>query len=261
MNFYLGTHHPAWLERLDVPLFVSRRALADRKTLPRAIGRWALDSGGFTELQLHGRWTLPAAQYAAEVRRFGEEIGGLDWAAPQDWMSEPIVRAGGRVGGATFAGTGLTVAEHQRRTTENLVELRALAPEVPWAPVLQGWTMGEYFDHLEQYDRAGVDLRAEPIVGVGSVCRRQSMIGAGLILSLLASEGLKLHGFGFKVTGLRASAQHLASADSLAWSFNARKNPKIAGHTHASCANCPEYAMQWRADLLASIAREGGYVA
>ena len=56
--FYLGTHHPSWLRKTDVPLFVSRRRLAGLKTLPRARGPWALDSGGFQELILHGEWTV-----------------------------------------------------------------------------------------------------------------------------------------------------------------------------------------------------------
>ena len=50
MKFYLGTHQTGWLAKLDVPLFVSRRRLATLRKLPRAVGSWALDSGGFTEL-------------------------------------------------------------------------------------------------------------------------------------------------------------------------------------------------------------------
>lgn len=49
-QFWLGTHKTGWLERTDVPLFISRRRLVERVTLPRARGPWALDSGGFTEL-------------------------------------------------------------------------------------------------------------------------------------------------------------------------------------------------------------------
>ena len=32
-TFYLGTHHPSWLHKTDVPLFISRRRLTGRKTL------------------------------------------------------------------------------------------------------------------------------------------------------------------------------------------------------------------------------------
>jgi hypothetical protein len=84
-------------------------------------------------------------------------------------MCEPDVRAR----------TGLSVEEHQRRTIASVLELRALAPEIAWAPLLQSWTDGDYWRHAEQYERAGVDLRREARVGLGSVCRRQSTVRAG----------------------------------------------------------------------------------
>jgi hypothetical protein len=270
MQFFLGTHMPSWLAEprfADVPLFVSRRTLAQRKNLPRAAGSWALDSGGFTELQMHGEWKLTAREYAAEVRRFRDEIGRMEWAAPQDWMCEPIVLAGGRAsGGIVFAGTKLSVEEHQRRTVENFLELRSIAPDLPIIPVLQGWTLFDYWRCEEAYARAGVDLRAEPRVGVGTVCRRQGTAEATRIMSSLAVGGLKLHGFGFKTQGLQACHLAMDSADSLAWSFAARRDPPLPGHDlpggirrfgHINCANCPDYALAWRAQLLASIGQGG----
>src|SRR4051812_37693952 len=106
MQFYLGTHQPHWLQRTETPLFVSRRRLVERKKPTRALGPWALDSGGFTELSLHGQWQTEARQYAAEVRRWHDEVGNLQWAAVQDWMCEPLIRAM----------TGKSVREHQELT-------------------------------------------------------------------------------------------------------------------------------------------------
>ncbi len=243
-TFYLGTHQVNWLAETAAPLFVSRRRLEPYRTLPRARGRWALDSGGFTELSMHGRWTVSAEQYAAEARRFQSDIGGLDFAAPQDWMCEPEI----------LKKTGLTVAEHQRRTLANYLELKALAPEVPWIPVLQGWSMGEYFRHAEMYEAAGVALADLPRVGVGTVCRRQVTMRASLLLSQLHDDGLRLHAFGFKLTGLELAAGSIASADSMAWSMDARRNPPLAGHSHKNCANCIVYAMGWRDRALDAIA-------
>jgi hypothetical protein len=246
-TFYMGAHHCEWLARASVPLFVSRRELGRRKTLPRAVTPWALDSGGFTELSLHGRWTLSAADYVAQARRFRDEVGMLQWAAPQDMMCEPEM----------LARTGLTVEQHQALTIENYLELRALAPEMPFVPVLQGWCFGDYMDHAEAYERAGVDLAALQLVGVGTVCRRQHTARVSQVLCVLHSMGLKLHAFGLKKDGLRSSVNYLASSDSMAWSANARRNPgdRIAGHTHKSCSNCIEWAMGWRQDALESIGR------
>lgn len=244
-TFYLGTHHPHWLRSAGVPLFVSRRALGRLKSLPRAAAPWALDSGGFTELSMHGTWTVSARDYAAEARRFRDEIGQLEFAAPRDWMCEPAI----------LERTRFDVATHQRLTIADYLELRSIAPDVPWIPVLQGWTGGEYDRHAEAYDRAGVDLSALPLVGVGTVCRRQGTLMVGSVLHCLAAAGLRLHAFGFKLRGLQASATDLASADSLAWSANARRNPPLPGHTHKNCANCIEWALGWREDALNAIER------
>lgn len=248
VRFYLGTHHPHWLRLAGVPLFVSRRALERYKKLPRAIAPWALDSGGFTELSKFGEWRVSAREYVALVRRYRDEIGQMEWAAPQDWMCEPQM----------VAKTGTSVARHQALTIYNFLELRELAPELPIIPVVQGWTMGDYWRCAEEYVKRGVDLAKEPLVGVGSVCRRQNTIRASLIINDLADQGVRVHGFGYKLQGLRASAgARLASADSLAWSYSARRNPPLPGCRHRNCANCRLYAMKWRLEALEAIGDAG----
>ncbi len=240
-TFYLGTHHPDWLNKARVPLFVSRNRLLKRRSFPRASTRWALDSGAFTELSIRGRWTVPATRYAREVRRFLQEIGRLDFAAPQDWMCEPWI----------LAKTGLSLAEHQLRTLRNFLELRDLAPDIPWIPVLQGWAVHDYWRHAEMYAASGVDLVQQPLVGVGSICRRQATkTASGILASLATAYGLRLHAFGFKTLGLRQSSAYLRSADSMAWSMAARRAAAaLPGCSHASCANCLRFALLWRSGL------------
>lgn len=264
MRFFLGTHQPHWLRDkrfANVPLFISRRRLAGYKSLPVPATTFALDSGGFTELQMYGRWTLTAEQYAAEVGRYISFYGKkLIWVAPQDWMCEPIVLAGGNAArGVVFAGTGLTVAEHQRRTVKNFIQLRDLLGDRV-IPVLQGWSLTDYWRCEDLYRKHGVDLTSYETVGVGTVCRRQSTNEATQIMSSLAASGLRLHGFGFKKGGLKNCQSLLVSADSTAWSDTARQNPVcLPGHNlpgprrpkgHKNCANCAEWALQWRTDLL-----------
>lgn len=61
---YLGTHETSWLRSAGVPLFISHRRLARlKRTLPVAIAPWALDSGGFSELSLHGGWKTTPSEY------------------------------------------------------------------------------------------------------------------------------------------------------------------------------------------------------
>src|SRR4051794_28320168 len=81
VQFFLGCAIPAWLGRTSIPLFVSRARLAGLKKLPRALGPWALDSGAFTMLDQHGRWTVGPEQYADEVQHWSDVIGKLGWAA------------------------------------------------------------------------------------------------------------------------------------------------------------------------------------
>lgn len=238
MKFYLGTHRPNWLALTDAPLFLSRRTLAGRKRLPLAMGQWSLDSGGFSELTLYGQWVTPAAQYVGEVRRFRDEIGGLGWAAIQDWMCEPHL----------LAKTGLSVAEHQARTIASYLDLMSRAPEIPWTPVVQGWDAADYHRHIDMYYATGIDLAALPVVGIGSVCRRQATHEIAALIRSVASRGIRLHGFGVKEGGLRHIADDLVSSDSMAWSFRARRAPILLDGCigHKNCANCLTWALLWR---------------
>jgi hypothetical protein len=156
-----------------------------------------------------------------------------------------------------LARTGLSVAEHQARTVANYLELRTTAPELPFIPVLQGWTLGDYLACVDRYHAAGVDLAAAPLVGLGSICRRQATSQLTTIATTLAGFGLRLHGFGVKTDGLRQAAGAFVSADSLAWSATARRQQlRLPGCTsHRNCANCPRYALAWRTRVCAAAGR------
>ncbi len=234
--FYLGCPEPAWIRRTAVPLFLSRTRLARVRNLPAARGPWALDSGGFSELHLAGRWTISPQRYVEEVRGYTAQLGEPDFAAPQDWMCEDD----------QLRATGRTLAEHQTATVLNYAVLRGLAPEVPWLPVLQGVTVASYLRCAAMYEAMGVDLAAVPRVGVGSVCRRQATVGAALLFDTLVGElGLRnLHGFGLKADGLALFGEQLASADSMAWSYGARRDADEPGRASCpdgrrDCRNCP----------------------
>jgi hypothetical protein len=238
--FWLGVHRPHWLAELDVPMFVSHRQLAPRCTLPRAAGSWVLDSGGFTEIDKHGRWTTSVDDYVAAVGRYEREIGKLAWAAPMDWMCEE----------AQLEKTGLTVEDHQRLTVANFLELRGRGPFIP---VLQGWEIDDYARCVAMYADAGVDLEQEPLVGVGSICKRESAAEIGRIIVSL--QPLRLHGFGVKIRGLQRYGHLLSSADSMSWSMRAAFSPPLPGCTHRNCANCQRYALRWRERIVRQLQR------
>jgi hypothetical protein len=244
-RFLLGTHQPGWLGDSPLPLFISDRRLRQVKQLRPAVCDWALDSGGFTELSTHGSWDKGPTpeEYVDRIRRYQRTIGRLLWAAPQDWMCEPWI----------VAKTGLTVLEHQWRTIDNLVGLRLLGPDLPIIPVLQGQIVDDYLRHIDFYRAIGVDLTEEPLVGVGSVCRRQGTDEIGEVFAAIRDAGVeRLHGFGVKALGLRRYGQLLTSADSMAWSMQARREPALPGCSgHRNCANCRRYAYSWARQMTA----------
>ena len=264
MDLYLGTHRPNWLTLTpSPPLMVSLNTLPKVKQY-RAATPWFVDSGGFTELQQHGKWRTTATQHAERCAEVVERFGMVEWLSPQDWMCEPIVITGGRIpDGPSFVGTGLSVREHQERTVQNYLDLLALEPDLPWVPVLQGYALDEYHDCADLYAAADVDLAACHRVGVGSVCRRQSMAEAVEIMRTLSERHLLLHGFGFKQLGIAACWPYLTSVDSMAWSYNARYEGSKYGRTCArpngrggsvkSCANCRHYAMAWHQRTIAKL--------
>jgi hypothetical protein len=239
VDFYLGADVAglSW----QVPVMVSHGRLRTRRTLPRATAPWVCDSRGFTELSSHGRWTIGAREYAAALTGYAEQIGRLQWASPQDWMCEPFITAK----------TGKTVAEHQQLTVESVLLLRELAPGVHIIPVLQGWTLPDYLACIDLYAAHGVDLRAEPVVGLGSVCRRQASAEIATIVSVISAIGIQLHGFGVKTEAMDTYGPLLTSADSFAWSYGMRRRVRHCAHGLTRwAANCPACARAWRLDVL-----------
>ena len=149
-----------------MPLFISDRRLRTYKTLPRAATTWALDSGAFTELSRHGSWDHGPTprQYAARIRRYTDRhrppgLGrppGLDVRTRHPRPDRPEYHRA-------------PAAHHHQRPA-----LRDADPGLPVIPVLQGWTPSDYLRCADAYHHAGINLAAEPLIGIGSICRRQA---------------------------------------------------------------------------------------
>jgi len=212
MRFFVGLHQPADAKHVS-PAFISVNRLRNRKSAFE-VGDWIMDSGAFSTILRHGGYPLPVEEYAEQIKRWANN-GNLLAAVAQDYMCEPSM----------LAITGMSVAEHQRLTIERYDALLACDLPVYLMPVLQGYTREDYLSHIDQY---GDRLKPDMWVGVGSVCKRNG--APDVIFDALAAikrkrPDLRLHGFGLKTTALQSQGIRdlLETADSMAWSFAARK--------------------------------------
>lgn len=231
MRFFTGLHQPSDARHFDAA-FISVNRLRNRKG-SFAVGDWIMDSGAFTEISTYGHYRHGVEEYAAEIRRWAS-TGNLIAAVAQDWMCEPWI----------VQKTGLTVERHQQLTVERYDALLEQSPGVYILPVLQGYAPADYVRHLAMY---GERLALGSWVGVGSVCKRNGdphAIASVLIAIKTVRPDLRLHGFGLKKTALASDfiTSQLHSADSMAWSFHARKQGRNG--------NDWREAMRWTLDIV-----------
>lgn len=215
MKFYIGLHQLKDARHFPAACISINRLLV-RTRKPVACADVLIDSGAFTELARHGHYRQPVKAYADELRRLqAKGIVSISAAVAQDFMCEPAI----------LAKTGLRLADHQALTIQRYDELVAEDLPFPIMPVLQGFAPADYARHALAY---GARFSHGQWVGVGSVCKRQGdprLIIAVLEAIAAVRPDLRLHGFGVKKTALAHAGvrELLYSADSMAWSFSARR--------------------------------------
>jgi hypothetical protein len=227
MLFYVGLDDPYNCQHFPRACVSINRLRTRKKPLGTKI---LLDSGAFTELHHYGAYRHSPSEYANSIRRLvNDRIADIEIAVSQDYMCEPFM----------LAKTGLTIPDHQHMTIERYDALILNAP-VMIMPVLQGYKSSDYVRHIGQY---GNRLLERMWVGVGSVCKRNGNPQAVVdVLDAIKRErpDLRLHGFGVKLTALGHSGvrELLHSADSMAWSYHARKNGRNAHDWREAQAFC-----------------------
>lgn len=228
LTFYPGLHQPSDARHFE-RCMISIKRLTDRKS-NFEVAEWMLDSGAFTELRDYGYYRQTPEHYAAQIVRWAS-CGRLVAACSQDFMCEKFIFAQRLL----HTGQRFTVADHQRLTIERYDTIRdAVGAAAYVLPVLQGYLPQHYADHIRQY---GSRLAHEQWVGVGSVCKRNGSpreIAAVLRAIKRERSDLRLHGFGCKTTALQSQEVRalLHSADSMAWSYAARKQGRDANDWH-----------------------------
>lgn len=171
----------------------------------------ALDSAGFVAMVRYGGYRWSTAEYVELAASFP-----WAWWASMDYCCEPEVASNRDV-----------VLDRVRLTAHRLVECQREARErgIPDpVPVLQGWLPDDY---LRCADLLG-DL--PPLVGLGSVCRRNLRGPDGVLeivrrLDVRLPAHVKLHLFGVKGDAIPIFLGHprIQSVDSMAWDQAARR--------------------------------------
>jgi len=216
MLFFVGLHQPSDAKHFDRS-FISVNRLRARKS-DFVVSDWIMDSGAFSEIATHGNYRVGVDEYVAQIERW-RSVGNMRAAVTQDWMCEPWI----------VAKTGLSVREHQRLTVERYDAIASKTTAYVM-PVLQGYVISDYLAHIEDY---GDRLTHGKWVGVGSICKRNANVAEieDILLSIKrVRPDLRLHGFGLKTTALKSAAVNdmLYTADSMAWSYHARKQGRNA---------------------------------
>lgn len=202
-------------------MWVKKRGMFERPS--RALFRTksvALDSAGFVAMKVHGGYPWSIHQYCDLVQ---EPIKGMiepwSWWSQMDFCCEPEI-----------ASNEAQVKERINATVESLSlcidEAKKRGMRMPM-PILQGWRPIDYELCVGLFDQI-LDGNWPPLVGVGSVCRRQLNGPNGLIPVINSISRLlpksKLHLFGVKGLAIAHLGDNVESIDSCAWDFAARKD-------------------------------------
>jgi hypothetical protein len=199
-------------------VMISVKALEKRNSSFNYSGKWILDSGAFTEIAKHGYYKDSPEDYYKKICKYSSK-GNLLIAVSQDWMCEPFI----------LKRTGLTIKDHQELTIKRYQDLISLNPVIPVMPVIQGYQISDYVQHLNNY---GSLLKTGQWVGLGSMCKRNSNpdeVYQILRTIKLIRPDLKLHGFGLKILALERKEirEIIYSTDSMAWHYPRKFNPEL----------------------------------
>jgi len=178
----------------------------------------ALDSAGFVAAVRYGEYQWDVEDYLDLVASFPWR-----WWAAMYYCCEPQVAADRPLRLLRMAAT---VARYE--ACAGAARRRALPAPMP---VLQGWTATEY---MQSFEWLALEP-CPPLLGVGSVCRRHVNGRDGVLeiveaLDRVLPAAIQLHLFGVKSAALSVLAHHprIASTDSMAWDFAARRERPTA---------------------------------
>ncbi|WP_338929217.1 hypothetical protein WDZ11_22270 (plasmid) [Roseomonas mucosa] len=244
-EFLLGLPHLAdgpliaAARRLRAPLLLSANAFSIWQPDPVGIRDWtgfdtrslrrlagldaALDSAGFVAMARYGFYPWPVSDYIALAA-----AASWRWFSAMDLCVEPQIARDEAEVLDRIAGTVRLYGECLRMAGD-----RGIADRL--VPVVQGWRPDHYLRCLDRLP----DIGHVPLLGVGSVCRRQTGGPDGVLRVVdtldraLGDAPARLHLYGVKSEAMHALREHprVASVDSQAYGQTARRAAFAAGHS------------------------------
>lgn len=248
MKFYVGISSLTHIK--DVPkyfMFSTNRLLKRKSKINNLNKEWILDSGGYTQLLLNGKYTFTIDDYIKIIT-----LQEPDYYVSMDWMCEPWM----------MEKTGKNIKHHLRKTIENHTKIKEIYDgNSKLMGVIQGYRKEDYLKCIDDLKAYGL---IERYMGIGTLCRRQATEEAMEIISLIKSNlpsWVKLHGFGIKTLAFKKKQvlDMLYSADSHSWSFEGRRlcrrivnedgdcecDGEKCFSKAKNCANCGRYMKHW----------------
>jgi len=247
-EFYIGVETITNIPYAKEYFMFSITQLMKRKTNFDSMGKtWMLDSGGFTMLHKYGKYLMTVEEYLKKV----------DFLKPtyfiiMDWMCEPTC----------ICKTGKTVKKHIELTVQNHINIKDKNyTSSQLVGSIQGWNIEDYLYCIDLLKKYGL---IEERMALGTMCKRQKsseMIKYITIIRENLPSWVKLHGLGIKIGFFKyfTATKMLYSADSMAWSYEARFlgkclkdkmnncliNNMKCFRKSKNCANCGVYMRDW----------------
>jgi len=191
----------------------------NRTMIPNSTERLFLDSGGYSFFIKWGKYPFSVEEYVSFANQIQDEYP-LTEVAIMDYACEPDINR-----------TNLkTNKERIDSTIQNALSCIDYEPNLPWVPIVQGYTLQEYRYCLDQYKEVGLYDDDFHLWAIGSLCARKKVGGIRKIVVDLSREiNYPIHTFGMTITALKDPQIffNIHSSDSGAWSFNAKSHQKL----------------------------------
>lgn len=196
----------------------------------------ALDSAGFVAMSKYNG-------YLWEIHEYLDLVASFPWA----WYAAPDLCVEPQIANNRME-RRLRIAQ----TVRNFVvcELQARDRGLPAPmPVLQGQTVDDYLACADLMPL----LRWPPLIGIGSMCRRElggpdNVEAVVHALDKVLPGSTRFHLFGVKSAAMAVLADHprLASTDSCAWSFDLRQRARKANVSRSRRMEAETMVAWWK---------------